>query len=336
MKRITCAAGVIGLALTVWMLVQFGAHAILTLIVGCGWGIVAIIAFHAVQVCLSAQAWRILCGGKAGPALHLKVFFLLRCVREGINNLLPVAQVGGEVMSSRLLARRDIGGRRAAAATICDLTLELLSQVLFTCAGLTLLLFLVHRSSVTDHLMESAVVLLVIGVGVFASQWLGAVALMEKLMVRIASHLGWNGVDGIRGLHGEVMSLYKSGHNAFLGIILQLVAWMLGTFEVWLILHFMGHGCTLAQAFVVEGVGQAAKSAGFAVPGGLGVSEGGYVVVGSLFGIAPPVAIALSLIKRLREIAWGVPSLVLWQWLEHAWSARPVRSGGSSLSRSGP
>ncbi|MCI2008024.1 MAG: hypothetical protein LKJ54_04705, partial [Acetobacter peroxydans] len=98
---------------------------------------------------------------------------------------------------------------------------------------------------------------------------------------------------------------------------------------------FMGHGCTVAQAFVIEGVGQAAKSAGFAVPGGLGVSEGGYIVVGSLFGIAPPVAIALSLIKRLREITWGLPSLVLWQWLEHAWSARDVRSGDSSLSRSG-
>jgi hypothetical protein len=44
------------------------------------------------------------------------------------------------------------------------------------------------------------------------------------------------------------------------------------------------------------------------------------MVVGGLFGIAPPVAIALSLIKRLREIAWGVPALVLWQWLEHTWS----------------
>ena len=184
MKRVTCAAGVIGLALTVWMLVQFGAQAILTLVVSCGWGIVAVIVFHAVQVGLSAQAWRVLCGGASGPALHLKDFFLLRCVREGINNLLPVAQVGGEVMSSRLLARRSIGGRRAAAATICDLTLELLSQVLFTCAGLTLLLLLVHRSSATDHPLECAVVRLVVGAGVVGSPCAAGAAPLRGVAAR--------------------------------------------------------------------------------------------------------------------------------------------------------
>jgi hypothetical protein len=76
--------------------------------------------------------------------------------------------------------------RRAAAATICDLTIELLSQVLFTVAGLLLLLVLVQRSAVTDRLLESALVLAVIGIAVFASQWLGAVALVEKLLERIA------------------------------------------------------------------------------------------------------------------------------------------------------
>ncbi len=189
MKRVTVIAGLLGLGLTVWMLMQFGARSILSLIMTGGWGILAATLFHTVQVALSAQAWRTIAGNTLAPALSWRDYFLLRCVREGINNLLPVAQVGGEVWSSRLLARRGLGTRNAAAATICDLTLELLSQVLFTFMGLGLLLFLVKRSPITDELLESALIALAIGLALFISQWLGAVAFVEVLLVKIAGHL---------------------------------------------------------------------------------------------------------------------------------------------------
>lgn len=330
MKRVAVIAGVVGLGLTVWMLVQFGAGAILSLVMAGGWGILAAVVFHAVQVALSAQAWRVIAGppnpntatGRFNP-LKFKDYFALRCVREGVNNLLPVAQVGGEVCSSRLLARRGLGTRHAAAATICDLTLELLSQVAFTLSGLAVLLLLVKRSAVTDELVESALVALAVGVVVFASQWLGALALVEVLLVKIAGHLGWQGAHTMRGLHEQVLVLYKAKRRTVVAFVLQSVAWALGAVEVCLILHFLGHGCSLWVGFVIEGVGEAAKSIGFAVPGALGVSEGGYVLVGGLFGVPPQVAMALSLIKRVREIVWGLPSLALWQWLEHSWCAVP-------------
>ncbi|MCP9319867.1 flippase-like domain-containing protein [Acetobacter persici] len=335
MKRVTVIAGLLGLGLTVWMLMQFGARSILSLIMTGGWGILAATLFHTVQVALSAQAWRTIAGNTLAPALSWRDYFLLRCVREGINNLLPVAQVGGEVWSSRLLARRGLGTRNAAAATICDLTLELLSQVLFTFMGLGLLLFLVKRSPITDELLESALIALAIGLALFISQWLGAVAFVEVLLVKIAGHLGWSGVDGIRGLHQAVLGLYKVKRNAVMALWLQFLAWALGAVEVCLILHFMGYDCSLSVGFVIEGVGEAAKSVGFAVPGALGVSEGGYLLIGSLFGISPALAIALSLIKRVREIAWGLPSLLVWQWLEHRWDAQHQAGCKNPLSRSG-
>ncbi|MFT9398652.1 flippase-like domain-containing protein [Acetobacter sp.] len=323
MKRVAVIAGLLGLGLTVWMLAQFGAGAIFSLVMAGGWGILAAIVFHTVQVLLSAQAWRVISGPKPDKlppsTLTLKDYFALRCVREGVNNLLPVAQVGGEVCSTRLLNRRGLGAKRAAAATICDLTLELLSQVLFTVLGLIVLLTLVQRSAVTDELLESALVALAIGLAVFISQWLGAVALVEKLLLKIADHLGWRGAESIRGLHQQVLVLYMAKRATVWAFTLQFVAWALGAVEVCLILHFMGYDCSLAVGFVIEGVGEAAKSVGFAVPGALGVSEGGYVLVGGLFGVPPQMAMALSLIKRVREIVWGLPSLILWQWLEHAW-----------------
>ena len=52
------------------------------------------------------------------------------------------------------------------------------------------------------------------------------------------------------------------------------------------------------------------------MPGAIGIAEGGYVVVCHLFGIAPEVAVALGLIKRLREVVLGVPALLAWHWRE--------------------
>ncbi len=57
-------------------------------------------------------------------------------------------------------------------------------------------------------------------------------------------------------------------------------------------------------------------SAGFLVPGALGVQEAGYVALGHLFGISADISISISLLRRGRDIVIGVPVLLLWQLYE--------------------
>ena len=71
-----------------------------------------------------------------------------------------------------------------------------------------------------------------------------------------------------------------------------------------------------ASTLVIESLGQAIRSAAFFVPGAIGVQEGGFMAVGILFGIGPEVGLAVSLIKRIREVGLGVPALVAWKALE--------------------
>ena len=54
----------------------------------------------------------------------------------------------------------------------------------------------------------------------------------------------------------------------------------------------------------------------FLVPAGLGVQEAGLMGVAHLLGIGTDVAIALSLAKRMRELAFSLPQLIAWQWIE--------------------
>ena len=88
---------------------------------------------------------------------------------------------------------------------------------------------------------------------------------------------------------------------------------MLGTGEVWLAMHFLGHPVTLLEALVLESLVGAVRAAAFAVPGGLGVQEGGFIVLGSLLGVDATAALSLSLVKRVRELAFGLPGLLVWQ-----------------------
>jgi hypothetical protein len=58
------------------------------------------------------------------------------------------------------------------------------------------------------------------------------------------------------------------------------------------------------------------RSVAFMVPMAAGVQEGGYLVVGAAFGLPPDQALALSLLKRGRDLALGVPALIGWQVME--------------------
>jgi hypothetical protein len=46
------------------------------------------------------------------------------------------------------------------------------------------------------------------------------------------------------------------------------------------------------------------------------VQEGGYLLICAMFGISAPNALALSLIRRIRELSLGVPGLILWHYME--------------------
>jgi len=69
-------------------------------------------------------------------------------------------------------------------------------------------------------------------------------------------------------------------------------------------------GFALAYALLLESLGQAIRGAGFAIPGALGIQEGGYLLLAPVVGLQPGAAIALSLAKRSRELLLGLPGLL--------------------------
>lgn len=323
-----------GLLLAAWLLNRYGAAAIFGLLQAAGWGLLAVVLFHAVQILFSALAWRAVAGPMAPPPFEgpsLGEYMALRWVREGVNNLLPVAQIGGEVVAARLLRRRGVPMASAIAGSVGDLTAEMLTQILFTLLGLGLLVLLVDNSGVGGFVAGGVAVAAAAAAGFVAAQWFGLAGLIERGLVRLSARFGWAPLGEVSGLDAAIRGLYRSPSRMGWGCLHHGVSWLLGGVEVCLALHVLGTDVGLAEGTVIEALGQALKAAGFAIPGALGVAEGGYVAVCHLFGLSPELAVALGLVKRLREVALGVPALAAWQW----WERRPVPVLHAPVPRTG-
>ncbi len=318
----SAAAGLAGATLAAGLLAYYGLGTVADLLAqaGVGVGVGAVIAFHLIQLWLTAAAWHALL--PAGPAAPTRAALtVLRLIREGINNLLPVAGIGGPVVAVRLLCRRGLAPADAVAATVVDITVELVTQVVFTLLGIALLVVCLGTLPLAVPLLVGLLVIVGMVAALAAAQRLG----ISRFAARGAARFGW--AHSVSGVQGRIAGLYRRRAALAVSAALHLLAWALGAVEVWLALHFLGRDVTLAEAFVIESLGQTVKAVSFAIPGALGVQEGGYVVLCGLFGIAPDLALALSLIKRFREIALGAPSLFLWLRLER--SGRGLAGAGA-------
>jgi putative membrane protein len=298
------AAGCLAL---LWILSSVGFAAIARDIAWAGWILPGMTAVHLGQLYLSALAWRLSLGG---AGLSRGAVFRARWVREGVNALLPVAQIGGQVAGAAVLVRRGVSPSLAAAGTILDLTLEAAAQLLFTLAGMGILL---GRQGDRSWLgwVGGGLVLTTLGVtGFVAAQRLGLLRLVESFLERLARQWPAMAAWSMEGLHANLMRR-QADHRAILrALALHSTSWALGSVEVWLALWALGHKVTPRDSFVIESLAMAARSAGFAVPGAVGVQEGGFVLVCGLFGVPTEAALALSVLKRVRELVVGVPALL--------------------------
>ena len=99
-------------------------------------------------------------------------------------------------------------------------------------------------------------------------------------------------------------------------VALHFVAWSVRAGEVWLAMRMMGHPISPLDAVMIEGLLSAARTAGFLLPAGLGVQEGAILVLCGWAGIPGPLALALALLKRARELGVCLPGLGVWGLLE--------------------
>ncbi len=303
----------LGLAVLAGIIWWYGAFEIGQDVAQALWVLPPTLGLHVAQLHLSALAWRAVSGARE-PGIG--AFLLVRWVRESVNAVLPVAQLGGNLVGIRLLMQRGLSGPQAGAGTTIDVTMEIITQAIFTLLGIAVLAAISAEQGWAPWLLGTTAAMLGAAGAFVLAQRLGLMKLVEKLASTLERVFPALPPDIFRGLHDELIRLQRNRAALLRALWMHLAAWMLGVVETWLVLAAMGRPTALAEAMVLESIGMAARSAGFAVPGALGVQEAGFIIAGGLCGLPPEMAVALSVVKRAREVVAGVPGVVAWQWLE--------------------
>ncbi len=303
-RSVSLLAAALGLVLAAFVLRDVGVVAVEHTVLRAGGWLPLVVLLHLPQTLTSAAGWGALLQRRERPPL--RDLYLFRWVREAINSLLPVAQVGGEVVRVRLLARRDLGLARAGASCVLDITLELVAQLAFTAFGLALLAAAVPRSPVVRIGLPAILALALVIVLLVVGRRLAGAGRLQALLRRWRPAASPAAAIPYRTTPGQQLR----------ATLWHLLSWLLGALETWAGLRAVGVHAGLAEATVVESLGQVVRIVAFAVPGAIGVQEGGLVLICGLFGVAPAAAVGLSLVRRLREVALGAPGLLAWRMAE--------------------
>jgi glycosyltransferase 2 family protein len=229
--------------------------------------------------------------------------------------VLPLSQVGGFVMGARAATLLGPSTAISTATTIVDITIEVLAQLGYTVVGVALLAR-VHPQATLIYPVAIGIALgIVVILGFILLQRRGA-ALVEKMSQQLATRWFPNSALSAKPLIEAIDRVYAHRGSLAIGFFLHLAGWVANAIEAWLALKLMGIDLGITAVITIESLLYAIRSAAFAVPNAVGVQEGAYVMLGALFGLSPDMALALSLLKRGRDITIGVPVLLCWQALE--------------------
>ena len=300
-----------GLALIGILVGYFGADAVFRSLFAVGWpGFVTICLIHLALMAVMGIAWWALL-----PGTKLWISIWGRLVRDAGSEVLPLSQLGGYVLGARAIAFAGIPGATAAASTIVDVSLEFVSQIAFTGLVLGWLLRLWPGAPVAVPVAIGLAAAAILATGLLVAQRRGF-----GLIDRLAAALGHDWLErttaGTAALHAAISAIYARRLRLCANFLLHLASWIAATTEVWLALRFAGVPLGFGVVLVIEGLLYAVRSVAFAVPNAVGVQEGAYILLGGSFGLTPEMALALSLLKRARDLALGLPVLAACQFFE--------------------
>jgi len=307
--------GFAGAALFTALLIRQGAAQVLNAFVTAEWTILGIVAYHLIPIFLDTTAWWVLF--PKFDRVPLRKLFWMRWIGESISTLIPSAAVGGDIVRARLAAINGVPLPIAAGTVLVDITLGIFTQAGFTLLGLVLLVDVTGKTSFVGPTLVGTLVALFAFAGFYFVQRRGIFRFLARIVSRLAGSSDWQSlVQGGDSLDQAIHSLYARRRGVLACCAWTITSLIVGSGEIWLALWVLDLPASFVNALILQSMVLTIRSAAFAVPAGLGVQEGGYLVVGNLLGIPGEGAFALSLVARAREIGLGIPALITWQVIE--------------------
>ncbi len=312
-----------GLVAAVYLVWAIGFDAVFAAIARAGLGGLALLCLYTLMVfAVLSGAW--FCLLPPPQRRPLGQFYLARLVRDSIAEISPFSPVGGMVAAARLMILKGMNAGYAAASVTADATTEAIAQVAFLAFGLALGVAHFRHLASAGLLTESMVAVLLLAVPGIA-----ALIVLQKrgagFAERIAGRFFPVAKEGV-GFQGAIHDLYDSPARLAASASLHLLGWIGSGGGTFIAFRLVGGQVSLLDALALEALLCTLRSIAVFIPAAIGVQEAGYAMLAPLFGLPAEMGLAVSLLKRAREIVLGVPALIYWQSVE----SRIAFTGGAS------
>jgi putative membrane protein len=302
-----------GVIAAVYLIHWIGFASIFAAVARAGFGGLALLCAYALLVFVSlAFAWYFLM-----PPEHRRTvpqFYIARLVRDSIAEISPFSPVGGMVAAARLMILKGMNPAYAAASVAADATTEAMAQVVFLAFGIGLGLTQFRHMEGSGPLtiwMLGVLLLAVPGIALLIFLQKKGACLAERMAARFFPQVN----EGV-SFRTAIEELYDSKSRLAASAALHLLAWIAAGVGTWISFKLVGGEIHFLNAIALEALLCTLRSIAAPVPAAIGVQEWGYAMLAPLFGLPAEMGVAVSLLKRAREIVLGVPALIYWQGVE--------------------
>jgi putative membrane protein len=309
MKTVSVVLALAGVGVSLLLLTWFDIGAVWAATISIGWtGFALLLVLQAGMFVLLGLAWTVVLPGISRPLLIWG-----RMVRDAATTCLPFSPVGGYVIGARAITLHGVPWPTSAAGTVVDVTAEIAAQLLFALFGVAVVVLVRPGTGFVGPLAAGVLAALALMiVGVWQRRRIGTV--LRRLGARLLGDW-FTGQGGLDQLQTELARLYNPARLATAALV-HLSGWFATGLITWVSLLLLGAHVDVLHVLALEALLDALVAAAFIVPGAAGVQEAGYVGIGALFGVPPDLALSVSLLRRAKDLVWGVPILLLWQWRE--------------------
>ncbi|MCF8724617.1 putative membrane protein [Nitrospina gracilis] len=273
-----------------------------------GWGFLLIFLAYGLVAYFDARSWQFAFKPEEVKRLTTFALWKVRTIGESFNAITPFGSLGGEPVKAHFLKEQyGLGYKQGLASQVVARTTLMLSLLLFMIPG-TVFLFLTDGIDETFKNGSAA--------GLITFSVLIILFLLFQTTGCLSILVGWfdrtfpksearPAVDHLLQLCNMMSGYYREHHTlCFKSIWYGWLGWVAGVIELYFTLYFLGVELSWMELWTIEAILQLVRVGSFFIPVSLGAQEAGLVVIFMSMGMSGPLGLAVSLVRRIRELIW--------------------------------
>ena len=241
---------------------------------------------------------------------RLRSLFMAKFAGEAVNQLTPLANLGGEPLKAYLL-KRETTASNGLAAVVINKAAQMLTGIIFTTLGLSLVFFYWDLPLAIPIAIKTGLIALLAAASLLSLLlWKKQERLFSSIM-RVLSKFGMR-TEALEERMAKAARIDASiGHfyrqhkkRFFLVLFFHSIGWLLGACETYIILRALEAYINFPVAFLITSLTVIINSLFFFMPSNIGVLEGGQVFLLTTLGLNPAIGLSLGIAKRMRKTFW--------------------------------